>query len=144
MFTNVYQISQNTAIAPIFIMNIVCNSWLTHWGLDLMSAILKLNLYLMKMSFINIQWKCFWADSVNPSKPGQNGQLITDIFKCIFLNENLCILIRISLQFVPEAPIDNNSALVPVMACHWTGDKPLPEPWCSVHRRIYAAIGEMS
>ena len=35
-----------------------------------------------------------------------------DIFKCIFLNENRCILIKISLKFVPKGPIDNNPALV--------------------------------
>ena len=30
-----------------------------------------------------------------------------DIFKCIFLNENLRIWIRISLKVVPWSPIDN-------------------------------------
>ena len=39
-----------------------------------------------------------------------------DIFNCIFMNENLCILIRISLNFVPKGPINNTSALVQVMA----------------------------
>ena len=34
------------------------------------------------------------------------------IFKCIFLNENVWILIKISLNFVPKGPIDNNLALV--------------------------------
>ena len=43
-------------------------------------------------------------------------------------NENFCILIRISLHFVPKDPIDNNSALVSVMARRQTGDKPIPEP----------------
>ena len=38
--------------------------------------------------------------------------LADDIFKCIFLNEKLCILIRISLKFAPKGPIDNNPALV--------------------------------
>ena len=51
-----------------------------------------------------------------------------DIFKCIFLNENTWIVIRISLEFVPEDPIDNKSALVQVMALCQRGDKPLPEP----------------
>ena len=51
-----------------------------------------------------------------------------DIFKCIFLNENFRILIKISLKFVPKVPIDNKSALVQVMAWRRTGDKPLPEP----------------
>ena len=35
-----------------------------------------------------------------------------DIFRGIFMNENFCILIKISLKFVPKGPIDNNPALV--------------------------------
>ena len=49
-------------------------------------------------------------------------------FKCIFLNENDRIPIRISLKFVPMSPIYNKSALVQVMARCRTGDKPLSEP----------------
>ena len=48
-------------------------------------------------------------------------------FKCIFLNENDRIPIRSSLEFVPRSSIDNKPPLVQVMACRWTGDKPLPE-----------------
>ena len=53
--------------------------------------------------------------------------LADDNLKCIFLNENDRIPIRISLKFVPRSPIDNISALVQVTACRRTGDKPLPE-----------------
>ena len=53
--------------------------------------------------------------------------LADEIFKRIFLNENFRISIKISLKFVPKGPIDNKSALVQVMAWHWTGDKSLPE-----------------
>ena len=35
-----------------------------------------------------------------------------DIFKCIFVNEKFCILIKISLKFIRKGPIDNNLALV--------------------------------
>ena len=49
-------------------------------------------------------------------------------FKCIFFDEKFCILIQISLKFVPKGPIDNKRALVQVMAWRRTGDKPLPEP----------------
>ena len=35
-----------------------------------------------------------------------------DIFKCISLNENVWILNKISLKFVPKGLIDNNLALV--------------------------------
>ena len=38
--------------------------------------------------------------------------LADGIFKCIFLNEKLCILIKISLKFVPKGLIDNNAPLV--------------------------------
>ena len=51
--------------------------------------------------------------SLNPSPAGQNGRQLADgVFKCIFLNEKLCILIQISLMFVPKGPIDNDPALV--------------------------------
>ena len=42
------------------------------------------------------------------SLPGQNGAILADDnFKCIFLNENDRIPIKISLKFVPRSPIDN-------------------------------------
>ena len=50
---------------------------------------------------------------LNSSPPGQNGRLFADdVFRCIFVNEKFCILIKISLKFVPKDPIDNNPALV--------------------------------
>ena len=51
-----------------------------------------------------------------------------DIFKCIFLNENVWISIEISLNFVPMGPINNISAMVQIMAWCRPGDKPLSEP----------------
>ena len=45
---------------------------------------------------------------VSSSLPGQNGHHFEDnIFKCIFMSEKFCILIRISLKFAPKGPIDN-------------------------------------
>ena len=51
-----------------------------------------------------------------------------DIFKCIFLNKNLWISLKISLKFVPKVPINNILALVQIMVWHRPGDKPLSEP----------------
>ena len=51
-----------------------------------------------------------------------------DIFKWIFLNENVWILIKISLKFVPKDPINNIPALVQITAWRRRGDKPLSEP----------------
>ena len=47
-----------------------------------------------------------------------------DICRCIFLNENDRIMIKISLKYVHQGPIDNKSALFQVMAWRQTGDKP--------------------
>ena len=44
-----------------------------------------------------------------------------DMFKRIVLNENVRFFIQISLKFVPTGPIDNQSALVQVMAWRRTG-----------------------
>ena len=45
-----------------------------------------------------------------------------EIFKCIFLNENVWISIEISL-FVPKGPINNNLALVQIMPSRRPGEK---------------------
>ena len=66
---------------------------------------------------------------INTFRPVQNGCLFIDnIFKCIVLNENVWILIGISLKFVPRGPINNIPALVQIMAWRLPGDKPLSEP----------------
>ena len=66
---------------------------------------------------------------VNTLRLRQNGRHFPDnIFKCIFLNENLWIAIKIALKFVPMGPINNIPALVLIMAWHWPGDKPISEP----------------
>ena len=46
----------------------------------------------------------------------------------IFMNEKFSILIKISLKLVLKGPIDNNPALVQIMAWRWIGDKPLSDP----------------
>ena len=65
---------------------------------------------------------------VNTLRPGQNERHFPDdIFKCIFLNENVRISFKISLKFVPEGPINNIPVLVQMMAWRRPGDKPLSE-----------------
>ena len=61
-------------------------------------------------------------------RPRQNGRhFADDTFKPIFLNENIRLLIKISLKFVPKLPINNIPTLVQVMAWRRSGDKPLSE-----------------
>ena len=65
---------------------------------------------------------------INTLRPRQNGRhFADDIFKCIFLNENVWIPIKISLKFVPKGPIINIPALVQIMVWRRPGDKPLSE-----------------
>ena len=69
--------------------------------------------------------------------------LADDNFKCIFLNENYSVPIRIPLKYVPRSPILNKPALVLVMAWRRTGNKSLTETNAdSDHWRIYATLGE--
>ena len=62
------------------------------------------------------------------------------------MNENLCILIKISLKFVPKGPLDNNLdwfdnglAAIRPQAIIWTNAGP-------IHWRIYVALwrGELT
>ena len=66
---------------------------------------------------------------LNTLRPRQNGRhFADDIFKRIFLNENVWIPIKISLKFVPKGPINNIPALVQMMVWRRPGAKPLSEP----------------
>ena len=78
----------------------------------------------------------------NTLRPRQNGNHFpTDIFKCIFLNENMWIVIEILLKFVPTGLINNIPVVVQIMAWRRTGDKSLSEPWWLVYWHIYASLG---
>ena len=83
----------------------------------------------------------------NSPHHGQNGlHLADDIFECIFLNENFCILIQISLKFVQrfkwqKASIGSDNGLSPIclalnrrQAIIWS-----KADW--IHWCIYAAPG---
>ena len=97
------------------------------WNLNRNSYI-----FVQENAFQIVVWKMVAILSrpqcVNSSPPGQNGCIFADdIFRCIFMNEKFCILNKISLKVVPNGPIDNNPALVQVMAWRRIDDKPLSE-----------------
>ena len=72
---------------------------------------------------------CLGPQVVNTLRLRQDGRRFPDdTFERIFLKENVIILIKISLKFVPNGPIDNIAALVQIMAWRQPGDKPLSEP----------------
>ena len=61
-----------------------------------------------------------------------------DIFICIFLAENVWILLKISLKFVPNVRINNVPALAQIMAWRHPGDRPLFEPmWRPGYRPLF-------
>ena len=74
-------------------------------------------------------WLIAWQrHTINTLRPRQNGHHFPEnIFNCLFLEENVWILIKISLKFVPKGPISKMSALVQIMAWRHPGDKPLSE-----------------
>ena len=64
--------------------------------------------------------------SLNTLRPRQYSRHFPDdIFNFIFLNENVWILLQISLKFVPKVRINNIPALVQIMAWRRSSDRPL-------------------
>ena len=72
----------------------------------------------------------------NISRPRQNGHHFPgDIFKCIFLNENVWIPIKTSLKFAPKCPVSNIPSLVKIKApSHYLNQ------WGLDYRRTYASL----
>ena len=59
---------------------------------------------------------CHHMASIGPNELthplGQNGRHFADnIFRCIFVNEKIYILTKISLKFVPKGPLDNKPSI---------------------------------
>ena len=78
-----------------------------------------------------IEWTC----GLNTLRLRQKGRHFPDdIFKCIFLNENVWISIKISQKFVLKGPINNIPTLV-------QGAKPFSEPiLVNLLMPIYASL----
>ena len=79
---------------------------------------------------------------LNISRPRHDGRhFLDDIFKCIFVNKKICILIKLSLTVVRNGPINNIQALGQIKVCRLAGTKPLSEPMLVVYWRIFASLG---
>ena len=79
------------------------------------------------------KWLLIWLKimlfGVNSLRLRHNGLHFTDAtFKRFFLNENVWISIKISLNFVPKCPMNNIPVLIQIMAGRRPGHKPLSEP----------------
>ena len=87
--------------------------------------------YLVPAGCVGILYMINWRhylSLISTLRPRQNGcHFADDTFMRIFLKENVTILIRISLKFVPKSPIDSIPALFQIMAWRRPGDKPFSE-----------------
>ena len=73
------------------------------------------------------------SNTINTLRPRQNSRLFPDdVFKCIFLNETVCIAKKISLKFVLKIRINSIPALAP---SHYLNQ------WCYIYWGIYASPG---
>ena len=89
----------------------------------------RLKLWWIERTTVIISHDVLTLLFLNTLRPIQNDRHFpNDIFKCIFLNENIWHSMKISLKFVPKGPNDNIPALVQIMAWRRPGDKPLSEP----------------
>ena len=72
----------------------------------------------------------------------QHGRRFPDnVFKGIFMNENILIPTEISQKFVPNGSINNVPILVQIMAWHRQATSHYLNQLCLDYRRIYASFG---
>ena len=109
-------------LSLVILLLVMSQHWFRRW------LVITRQQAITFFTFTNFE-KDICCHIVNTLRPRQNGRHFPDdIFKYIFLNENLWISIKISLKFVPKGPINNIPALVQVMAWRRPGDKPLSDP----------------
>ena len=103
---------------------------------------------LVPSHYLNLEWpstlpyaydtRWRWLNTLRLRKNCRH--FADNIFKCIFLNENVWISLKISLKFIPEVWNNNIQSLVQIMALRRPGDKPLSEPMID-YQHIYASLG---
>ena len=78
----------------------------------------------------SIHWRIYAVPGGDESTDwglDKGAAILQTIFKCILLNENVSMLLKISLKFVRNVTINNIPALVQIMACCRPGGNPLSE-----------------
>ena len=122
--------------------NVYCQG---HYGLDL-RGICSYNWNLINCLFSHMKYiRCRLIGWIEDDDSygylislAQNGHSFADkICRCIFLNKHFCLLVKISLNFILKGLIDNNQALVQIMAWCLIGYKPLSEPMLTWFTDIY-------
>ena len=67
-----------------------------------------------------------WNNTLRPRQVGR--QIPDDTSTFILLDENICVVLKISRKFVPKVRINNIQVLVQIVAWRRPGDKPFSEP----------------
>ena len=147
-----YKMSDNLQTTQcVFLLMITCWFWLKFpWNWHIVNKISTLHLVMphcclgmiqtndgqANLNICRAQWVKLhagvyihpWGLVFNTLRPRQNGRHFPDdIFKCIFLNENEWIPIKISLKLVPKCQINIIPSFFQIMAWHRPGNKPLSE-----------------
>ena len=118
--------SRKNSIVPVIASEMQGKKQAQVWFISF-STLLSLMLHVSVNWVIDVLQMGLFLELTHP--PGQNGHHFADnIFKCIFLEDNVLILIKISLKFIPTGPITYIPALVQIMGWRRPGDKPLSEP----------------
>ena len=113
---------------------VISQCWGCWWSDDVMSQGISIHVNDLEYcclstrrvntGYVTLEWS-----SLNSLRPRRKiRHFPDDTFKCIFVNENVWIVLKISLTFVPKVGINNIPALVQIMAWRRPGDKPLSEP----------------
>ena len=102
-------------------------------GVELMFSLLLASKSWWKIiwDIMILMWcPCYEKGVLHSTLPGLNSRHFTyNIFRCIFVNQKIWILIEILQEFVDKGSIDNNTALVLIMVWCWIGNKPLFEKY---------------
>ena len=71
---------------------------------------------------------CLWQPMTHWGQDKMDAISQTTVSRAFSSMKNCCILIKFSLKYIRKGAIDNNRALVQIMAWRRSGDKPLSEP----------------
>ena len=122
-----FQVNLNSLGHRRVVKNCKCILYIENMGVFI--APVFLNLWSEKLNILREVPPWYHLVMFNSLRLRQNCRLfVDDIFKCIFLNENVWISLKISLKSVPKVRINCIPALVQVMAWRRPGGKPLSEP----------------
>ena len=110
---SLYIVSADSRFAPSqWETALLCND-VPHWeGATLKSALIVMHSTVRLKNYgTRFRAWCVWL-WLNTLRPRQDARhFADDIFKCVFLNEDIWISINISLKFVPMGPINNISSI---------------------------------